>query len=126
MAFEKTGMNLTNLNNISNLNLNVSFTPSRIIDSMIGNLNSDGGIWTIGIIFVGIYIMLLWTLSEDSPFAKFKYSYLRGSLLGLCVVNLISITMISVGIVESFRIVAIFLILNILNMILVLSLDNNQ
>lgn len=124
MAFEKTGMNLTNFGNITQIDLNTTFTPTNIIDTAITNLNTDGGIWTIGIILVGMYIMFMWYLGETSPFGRFKYSYLRASLLGICLINLISITMIEIGIIWSFRIVAIFVILNILNTILVLSLED--
>jgi len=124
MVFTKAGINLSELNNIGQLNITSSFTPSNIISTSTSSLNTEGGIWAIGLILVAIYIMVLWVLSENSPFAKFRYSYLRGSLLALCIVNLISITMISVGLVWSFRIVAIFIILNIVNTILVLSLDN--
>lgn len=124
MAFTKAGINLSGLNNISQLNITTSFTPSDIIDTSITTLNADGGIWAVGIILATIYVMMFWALSETSPFGKFKYSYMRASLLAICVVNLLSITMISIGLVWSFRIVAIFIILNIVNTILVLSLDN--
>lgn len=124
MAFTKSGMNLSGLNNISTLNITTSFAPADIMTTSVATLNTDGGLWAVGLILTGIYIMILWALGENSPFAKFKYSYLRASLLALCIVNLLSITMISVGLVWSFRIVAIFVILNILNTILVLSLDN--
>ena len=123
MVFTKAGINLDGLNNISTLNITTSFSPSVIISEATNTLNTDGGIWAIGIILVGLYVMILWALSENSPFAKFKYSYLRASLLAICIINLISITMISIGLVWSFRIVAIFVILNVLNTILVLSLD---
>jgi hypothetical protein len=124
MTFEKAGINLTGLSNVSNLELNLDLSASNIVSEMVSVLNTEGGIWSIGIIFIGIYMMLFWTLSETSPFSQFRYSYLRGSLLALCMINLLSITMISIGIVESFRIVAIFVILNILNTILVLILEN--
>ena len=126
MTFDKAGINLSGLNNITPLELNLTLTPSNIMDSMINTLNTEGGIWTLGIIFVGIYIMLFWTLSETSPFSQFRYSYLRGSLMALCIINLLSITMISIGVIASFRIVAIFMVLNILNTVLVLSLENKQ
>ena len=124
MAFTKSGMNLSGLNNISTLNITTSFAPADIMTTSVATLNTDGGLWAVGLILTSIYVMILWALGENSPFAKFKYSYLRASLLALCVVNLLSITMISIGLVWSFRIVAIFVILNILNTILVLSLDN--
>jgi len=125
MSFTKSGMNLTGLNDMTPLTLNVSdFTPSNIIDTGIETLNTTGGIWAVAIIFVGMYILFMWTLSENSPFANFKYSYLRGSLLALILVNLISITMISAGIIYSFRLVAIFIILNVINTMMVLALDN--
>ncbi len=124
MVFTKAGINLTGLNNISQLDLNTSFSPPDILSNSVSTLNTDGGIWAIAIILVGIYIMILWALGETSPLAKFRYSYMRASLLALCIVNLISITMISIGLVWSFRIVGIFVILNILNTILVLALDN--
>jgi hypothetical protein len=124
MTFTKAGINLSNLGNITQLDLNLSLEPASIVSSMINSLNSEGGIWAIGIVLIGIYTMFLWTLSETSPFSTFRYSYLRASLLALCMINLISVTMISIGIIESFRIVAIFVILNILNTILVLGLEN--
>ena len=124
MAFTKSGMNLSGLDNLTNLNITTSFAPSDIITNAVSTLNTDGGIWAIGIIFVGIYVILLWALGETTPLAKFRYSYMRASLLSICIINLISITMVSIGLVWSFRIVAIFIILNILNSILVLALDN--
>lgn len=124
MAFTKSGMNLSGLENISQLELNVSFDPSSIVSNTISSFNTEGGIWAIAIVLVGIYILIMWSLSESSPFARFRYSYLRASLLAICIINLLSITMISIGIIVSFRIVAIFIILNIINSIFVLSLDN--
>jgi len=124
MVFVKTGMNLSNLGNVTQLDLNTTFTPSNIIEQGIYNLNTSAGIWAVGIIMLAIYLLFLWSLSDSSPFGDFKYSYLRASLLALCLLNALSITMISVGVITSFRIVGIFWILNILNSILVLSLDN--
>jgi len=124
MVFTKSGMNLTVLNNLTNLNITTSFVPSDIINNSVSTMNTDAGIWAFGIIFAVIYLLILWALSENSPLAKFRYSYMRASLLAICIVNLISITMISIGFVWSFRLVAIFIILNILNTILVLALDN--
>jgi len=125
MNFTKTGMNLSAVNNMTTLNLDTtSFTPNGILSSAINTLNSEAGIWLVAIIFIGLYVMFMWTLSENSPFATFRYSYLRGSLLSLILINLISITMLSAGIIWSFRIVAIFVLINAINTILVLSLDN--
>ena len=124
MVFTKSGMNLSGLDNLTNLNLSSSFLPADIINNSVTTMNTDAGIWALGLIFSGIYIMIFWTLSETSPLAKFRYSYMRASLLAICIINLLSITMISIGFVWSFRLVAIFIILNIINTLLVLALDN--
>jgi hypothetical protein len=124
MAFTKSGMNLSGLDNLTNLNFSSSFVPSDIINNSVTTMNTDAGIWALGLILVCIYILIFWALSETSPLAKFRYSYLRASLLAICIINLLSITMISIGFLWSFRLVAIFVIINMLNTILVLSLDN--
>lgn len=124
MVFTKSGMNLSGLNNLTNLNITTSFVPADIINNSVTTMNTDVGIWALGLIFACIYVLIFWALGETSPLAKFRYSYMRASLLAICIINLVSITMISIGFVWSFRLVAIFVILNIINTILVLALDN--
>jgi len=124
MVFTKSGMNLSGLDNLTNLNITSSFVPTNIINNSVATMNTDAGIWALGLIFACLYIMIFWALSETNPLAKFRYSYMRASLLAICIINLISITMISIGFVWSFRLVAIFIIINILNTIMVLALDN--
>lgn len=124
MVFTKSGMNLSGLNNLTNLNITSSFVPTDIINNSVATMNTDAGIWALGLIFACLYLMIFWALGETSPLAKFRYSYMRASLLAICIINLLSITMISIGFVWSFRLVAIFIIINIINSILVLALDN--
>ena len=126
MTFTKAGINLTGLNNITQLNLNISSTPTNIIADMVAIFHSSVGMWISAIIYVGMLVMFFWTLSESSPFAKFKYSYIRALLLSVCLVNLISITQIEIGFIGSFRLVAVLVLVNALLSLMVLGLDNAQ
>ena len=126
MSFTKAGINLTGLNNITELNLTISSTPTNIMADITAVLTSSVGVYVSGIIYVGMLVMFFWTLSESSPFSTFKYSYLRALLLSVCLVNLISITQIEVGFTSSFRLVAVLVLVNALLGLIVLGLDNGQ
>lgn len=124
MAFTKAGINITGLQNMEPLNLTIDVAPSNIIPSMTASLSSEYGIWISAIIYIGLLIMFAWAFSDVSPFGNFRYSYLRAILLAILFVNLISITALSVGFIQSFRLVAIFIVLNMIFTMLVLALDN--
>jgi len=126
MSFTKAGINLTGLNNITTLNVSVSTTPANILADITAILHSSTGMYINAIIYVGMLVMFFWTLSETSPFAIFRYSYLRALLLSVCLVNLISITQIEIGFGSSFRLVAILVLVNALLSLMVLGLDNSQ
>lgn len=124
MAFTKAGINLTGLNNIQPLNLSLNLTPSNILPSMTSSLSSQYGMWISMIVYIGILVILFWAFSDVSPFGTFRYTYMRALLLAILFVNLLSITALSVGFVQSFRLVAIFVILNMLVTMVVLALEN--
>jgi hypothetical protein len=124
MVFEKAGINITALQNVEPLNMTYSFTPSNILPSMVGVLSESYGMWISLIIYSALLLILYWALSEQSPFATFRYSYIRALVLSILLINLLSITALSVGFIHSFRVVAIFMILNMIFSMIVLSLDN--
>lgn len=126
MNYTKSGFNITSWNNVQPLELNMSYDWSSIQASMIAEASSSAGFWYPLIIYSIMTIMFYWSFTEISPFAAFRYTYLRALPLALGLVNLISITMLTIGYTQSFRIVAVFFILNILSSVLVLAIENTQ
>jgi hypothetical protein len=80
--------------------------------------------WISLIIYFCLIIIFFWSFSDISPFGRFKYSYLRSLLISVILVNLISITSISVGFIQSFRVVSIFITLNLLISLIILGSEN--
>lgn len=126
MTYEKAGLNLSKLSNIEPLELNISTSWSEIQQGMILTTINEAGIWYPIIIYTAMLVMLYWAFTEISPFSTFRYTYLRALPLALGIVNLVSITMLSIGYTGSFRVVAIFFILNILTSVMVMAIENNQ
>jgi hypothetical protein len=124
--YTKSGFNLSSLNEIEPLQLNISVDWASIQNSMIAESTQALGPWFPIITYSALFVMIYWSLTEVSPFAAFRYTYLRALPLALGIVNLLSISMISIGYISSFRVVAVFFMLNILSSIFVLALENQQ
>ena len=126
MNYTLAGFNLSGLSNMSQLNITQDWSLSGVLTSVFSIFSEPEGIIINAIIYVAMLLMFFWALSEVSPFATFRYTYPRAFLLAICLVNLISITMIEIGYTQSFRLVSILIIINIIATFVVLIGENPQ
>jgi hypothetical protein len=125
MVWEKVGLNLTNLVNLSPPNITTPSTVDGIVTEMISQANSTG-FWFEIIVLTSIYIIIAWELGNKNPLSRFKYSFLRASCLSLAITSILGINLLLSGLADSYRIVAIVLLLNIMNAILVIANENKE
>ncbi len=125
MTWEKVGLNITNIVNMSAPNISVPVTTPEVFAEMNTQAQSMG-IWFEVMILTALLIFFTWALSEISPFTTFKYNYMRAVNLALGMTCLLGISYILTGFFDSYRIVAIFLVLDILSTVFMVAMENRE
>jgi len=103
MALEPIGVNITAFQGLTDLSFNITkLSSTEIIEEIPRNANvMTNGYYGI-IVLVILSIILLWLFTEQSQFAKFRYSSLRGLSLSLGICCVFGSILLQIGYMTSF------------------------
>ena len=118
------GLNETALSNIPAPTITINQTASGILNQIPDFANSITLGYLPHISLFGLLILLWWILSEDSPVAPFKYSPIRAFSIATGLVAVMGLVMLQINYIQSFRIVAMMVIMFIISNILLARQEN--
>lgn len=125
MVWEKVGLELGNLKNVTAPNITVPNSSQALWGEMVSSASSMG-LWFEIIILTSIFLVLVWALGEQSPLSSFRYNYLRAINLALGITTAIGINLLLTGIADSFRVVAVFFMINLLSVFSLIAVENKE
>lgn len=124
MAFENLTMNMTALQDITPLNIDLS--GSNVFNQIVSGANFQTGDYLILASLLIILFVLYWTLSDKTQLGDFMYDDFRAINIALSVSSLIGLTLVSVGWSGNFVAVGMFIVLYLLSWIGILIYENRE
>lgn len=124
MAFENLTMNMTALQDITPLNIDLS--GSNVFNQIVSGANFQTGDYLILASLIIILFVLYWTLSDKTQLGDFMYDDFRAINIALSVSSLIGLTLVSVGWSGNFVAVGMFIVLYLLSWIGILIYENRE
>lgn len=126
MSIPTAGLNLSALQNLEPINLSIETSAEGIMNAVntagITYLNGWFGIMVLSTML----FILFWTLTDDSPNAKFRYSYIRGLNLSLTICSMFSAVLLIIGFDNNFYTFSLFALLTLISTILLLIIENKE
>lgn len=126
MALTKLGLNISAVADIPQFELNISNSSSEILAQLPSNANSiTGDIFTFAVM-MGMFIAITWILSDNSPFANFRYSEARSISISLAITSNTGILFLMIGWFSSLSAIGFYQVLYILSLIFIALYENRE
>lgn len=113
MTFQKIGIDLESLKDISAPNIQINETASALLEQLPRTANEITGGYFAYIILGAIFIITYWLLSDKSPLGEYRYTDLRALSLSFGITASVGLQVISIGFIESW-IAVVFMLLSFL------------
>ena len=113
MTFQKIGIDLESLKDISAPNIQINETASTLLEQLPRTANEITGGYFAYIILGAIFIITYWLLSDKSPLGEYRYTDLRALSLSFGITASVGLQVISIGFIESW-IAVVFMLLSFL------------
>ena len=117
MPITTIGMNFTALNNISAPSLNISSSGNLLIDTINSTANTSTGGYLTFLILLSLTILFYVITTDKSGLTDFGYSDLKGLIIAFGLASIIGLTGVEAGMYQSFKSVAMFIVLFMLSLI---------
>ena len=105
------GLNLSALENVTLPTLDIPTNPLNFFNNIYETANNQiGGVLTL-LILLSFLIIIYNVLTDRTNFSNFQYSNIRGLAISLGIISNMGILFVEIGILTSFKFVAMFIVL---------------
>lgn len=112
MVVEKIGIEFSNLNNISPLNVSIPNTVDGFINNIPEVSNELTGGYLGLIVLVALFIYLLINFSDKTEYGFFRYSPIRAIGIASGVCGVMGVMMVNIGYFTEYFHVVIFMVIS--------------
>ena len=117
MPITEIGMNFTAINNITAPVFNITSSQNALIDTIHNTANTGANGYLTFIILMAVTLFFYIVTTDKSGLTDFGYSDLKGLIIALGFASIIGLTGVEAGMYQSFKSVAMFIILFMLSLI---------